>query len=45
MTTGRTQLELDNPDFDVTKLAVEQGHFQQVTVRRYRLKTHRAKPA
>jgi len=35
----------DGTDFDVTQLAVEQGHFQRVTVRRYRLKSREARPA
>ncbi len=35
----------DGTDFDVSKLAVEQGHFEHTTVRRYRRKSRAAMPA
>jgi transposase len=35
----------DGTDFDVRQLAVEQGHFEQVTVRHYRRKRPQAMPA
>ena len=35
----------DGTEFQVNKLAVEQGRFQHVTVRRYRLKQREARPA
>lgn len=35
----------DGADFDVRRLAIEEGHFEHVTVRRYRRKSSTAMPA